>query len=182
MLRGVDPAREPRVSTVDRAIVDGSFEALQPGSDRVVLGRILAFQLGATLGDEITVMIPAGGTADVLPRILSEKLRDRFPGGVVVENRAGANGMIASDATAIAPYTRQVIYLNEQDVVTLSAGEFKVVNLGAEPSAVNICKLDYEAEAAERATFRLRKLLVHARSRRVKLPVSVAPVSVRVRA
>jgi lipoprotein-releasing system permease protein len=71
VLRGVDPAREPRVSTVDQAIVDGRFDALQPGSDRVVLGRILAFQLGAALGDEITVMIPAGGTADgeIVPRI-----------------------------------------------------------------------------------------------------------------
>jgi lipoprotein-releasing system permease protein len=71
VLRGVDPAREPRVSTVDRAIVDGRFDALQPGSDRIVLGRILAFQIGAALGDEITVMIPAGGTADgeIVPRI-----------------------------------------------------------------------------------------------------------------
>ncbi len=71
VLRGVDPAREPRVSTVDRAIVDGRFDALQPGADRVVLGRILAFQLGAALGDPITVMIPAGGAADgeIVPRI-----------------------------------------------------------------------------------------------------------------
>jgi lipoprotein-releasing system permease protein len=71
VLRGVDPAREPRVSTLDRAIVDGRFDALQPGSDRIVLGRILAFQLGAALGDQITVMIPAGGAADgeIVPRI-----------------------------------------------------------------------------------------------------------------
>jgi lipoprotein-releasing system permease protein len=71
VLRGVDPAREPRVSTIDRSIVDGDFAALQPGSDRIVLGRILAFQLGAAVGDEITVMIPQGGGADgeIVPRI-----------------------------------------------------------------------------------------------------------------
>ncbi|MFM2081501.1 MAG: Glutamine--fructose-6-phosphate aminotransferase, partial [Verrucomicrobiota bacterium] len=34
---------------------------------------------------------------------------------------------LASDATAIAQYTRQVIYLNENDLVTLSAKDFKVV-------------------------------------------------------
>jgi glucosamine--fructose-6-phosphate aminotransferase (isomerizing) len=60
---------------------------------------------------------------------------------------------LASDATAIAPYTRQVIYLNEQDIVTLTADKFRIVNLGVEQSAVNICKLDYEAEAAERGQF-----------------------------
>lgn len=71
VLRGIDPAREPRVSTIDRAMVDGRFDALQPGSDRIVLGRILAFQLGATVGDEVTVMIPQGGSADgeIVPRI-----------------------------------------------------------------------------------------------------------------
>lgn len=71
LLRGVDPAREPRVSSLDRSIVDGSFDALQSGRDRIVLGRILAFQLGAGVGDEITVMIPAGGTSDgeIVPRI-----------------------------------------------------------------------------------------------------------------
>jgi lipoprotein-releasing system permease protein len=71
VLRGIDPAREPRVSTIDRAIVDGRFDALQPGSDRIVLGRILAFQLGAGVGDQVTVMIPQGGSADgeIVPRI-----------------------------------------------------------------------------------------------------------------
>jgi lipoprotein-releasing system permease protein len=71
VLRGVDPAREPRVSTLDAAIVDGRFDALQSGSNRIVLGRILAFQLGAAIGDELTVMIPAGGAADgeISPRI-----------------------------------------------------------------------------------------------------------------
>jgi lipoprotein-releasing system permease protein len=70
VLRGVDPAREPRVSTIDRAIVDGSFGALQPGRDRIVLGRILAFQLGAGVGDDVTVMIPqTGADGELVPRI-----------------------------------------------------------------------------------------------------------------
>src|SRR6185295_13962030 len=35
---------------------------------------------------------------------------------------------LASDANAIAPYTRQVIYLNDYDVATLTPGNFNVAN------------------------------------------------------
>ena len=56
-----------------------------------------SLSLGAT---ELTV--PAGGTADVLPRILAEKLRTAYPAGVVVENKAGAGGNIGADLVAKA--------------------------------------------------------------------------------
>jgi len=48
------------------------------------------------------VPFPAGGTADVLPRILSDKLRTRFPAGVLVENRTGAGGNIGAELVAKA--------------------------------------------------------------------------------
>jgi tripartite-type tricarboxylate transporter receptor subunit TctC len=48
------------------------------------------------------VPFPAGGTADVLPRILSEKLRTAFPAGVVVENKTGAGGNIGAEVVARA--------------------------------------------------------------------------------
>jgi tripartite-type tricarboxylate transporter receptor subunit TctC len=46
----------------------------------------------------MVVPFPAGGTADVLPRIVAEKLRDAFPGGALVDNRPGAGGNIGADA------------------------------------------------------------------------------------
>ena len=48
----------------------------------------------------LIVPFPAGGTADVLPRILAEKVRAAFPAGVVVENKAGAGGNIGADFVA----------------------------------------------------------------------------------
>jgi glucosamine--fructose-6-phosphate aminotransferase (isomerizing) len=60
---------------------------------------------------------------------------------------------LASDATAIARHTRQVIYLNDYDVVTLTPGRFSVVNLGADTAQVQISKLEFDAEAAERGAF-----------------------------
>ena len=47
---------------------------------------------------KIVVPYPAGGTADILPRVMAEKLRGAYPGGVVIENRTGAGGNIGAEA------------------------------------------------------------------------------------
>jgi tripartite-type tricarboxylate transporter receptor subunit TctC len=60
---------------------------------------------------KLIVPFPAGGTADILPRILAEKLRANFPAGVVVENRAGAGGNIGAE----------VVYRSDPDGTTLLA-------------------------------------------------------------
>ena len=52
---------------------------------------------------KLIVPFPAGGTADVLPRILAEKLRTQFPAGVVVENRTGAGGNIGAESVFRSP-------------------------------------------------------------------------------
>jgi tripartite-type tricarboxylate transporter receptor subunit TctC len=49
------------------------------------------------------VPFQAGGTADVLPRIVGEQLRARYPGGVVVENHPGAGGNIGALAAFRSP-------------------------------------------------------------------------------
>lgn len=52
---------------------------------------------------KLIVPFPAGGTADVLPRILAEKLRTQYPAGVVVENRTGAGGNIGAESVFRSP-------------------------------------------------------------------------------
>jgi tripartite-type tricarboxylate transporter receptor subunit TctC len=49
---------------------------------------------------KIIVPFPAGGTADILPRIVAEKLRQKWNQPVIVENRSGAGGNIGADAVA----------------------------------------------------------------------------------
>jgi tripartite-type tricarboxylate transporter receptor subunit TctC len=46
------------------------------------------------------VPFPAGGTADVLPRILADKMRTAYPAGIVVENKSGAGGNIGAELVA----------------------------------------------------------------------------------
>jgi tripartite-type tricarboxylate transporter receptor subunit TctC len=46
---------------------------------------------------KLVVPFPAGGTADILPRVVAEKLRAQYPGGVLIDNRTGAGGNIGAE-------------------------------------------------------------------------------------
>jgi tripartite-type tricarboxylate transporter receptor subunit TctC len=50
----------------------------------------------------IVVPFPAGGATDIMTRNIAQKLNEAWKQPVVVENRAGANGMIGADAVAKA--------------------------------------------------------------------------------
>ena len=47
--------------------------------------------------------VPPGGSADALPRIVAEKLRERWGQPVVIENRPGAAGSTGSGSVFRAP-------------------------------------------------------------------------------
>jgi tripartite-type tricarboxylate transporter receptor subunit TctC len=51
---------------------------------------------------KLVVPYPPGGASDVVARVLSEKLTTRLGQSVIVENRPGANGLIASQYVAQA--------------------------------------------------------------------------------
>jgi lipoprotein-releasing system permease protein len=75
IVRGIDPELEPQVSSIADAMREGKLSDLTPGSNRIILGRMLAYQLQVGVGDEVTVMIPgnagsAAGTSDaIVPRL-----------------------------------------------------------------------------------------------------------------
>jgi glucosamine--fructose-6-phosphate aminotransferase (isomerizing) len=61
--------------------------------------------------------------------------------------------LLASDASALAAHTRQVIYLNDYDVVTLTAERYQVQSVGAEAASVRISQLDFTPEAADKGAY-----------------------------
>src|ERR1700722_9610546 len=76
IVRGIDPVLEGRVSSIGDAMREGKLSDLAPQSNRIILGRMLAYQLQVGVGDLVTVMIPgnaaasAGGGVDALvPRL-----------------------------------------------------------------------------------------------------------------
>jgi tripartite-type tricarboxylate transporter receptor subunit TctC len=76
---------------------------------RLLLAACL-MMVGASLRAEefpsrtVTIISPyqAGGTSDIIARILAQKLQERWGKPVIVENRAGANGGIGVSAVAHA--------------------------------------------------------------------------------
>jgi len=60
---------------------------------------------------------------------------------------------LTSDANAIVAHTRQVVYLNDYDVATVTRERFDVLNLGADTAKVQISRLEFGAEDAQRGEF-----------------------------
>jgi lipoprotein-releasing system permease protein len=71
LVRGILPEREPAVSTVGEHMRAGSLEDLLAGEYRIILGSELAYNLGAHVGDHITMVTPQANysPAGVLPRL-----------------------------------------------------------------------------------------------------------------
>lgn len=70
MIIGVLPEQEGKVSQLAQKVTQGNFANLVPGKFGVVLGEKLATSLGASVGDKISLMIPAATVTPmgVIPR------------------------------------------------------------------------------------------------------------------
>jgi lipoprotein-releasing system permease protein len=64
IVRGIDPEWEPKVSAIADAMREGKLTDLKPGSNRIILGRMLAYQLQVGPGDTVVVMIPGNSAAN----------------------------------------------------------------------------------------------------------------------
>jgi lipoprotein-releasing system permease protein len=63
IVRGIDPALEPQVTSIEDTLREGKLSDLTPGSNGIILGRMLAYQLQVGMGDTVTVMIPGNATS-----------------------------------------------------------------------------------------------------------------------
>jgi lipoprotein-releasing system permease protein len=73
LLRGVVPAAEAKVGDLGRHLLSGRLADLEPGRYRVILGKALAEELGATVGDRVVLVVAQGNITPVgvLPRMRS---------------------------------------------------------------------------------------------------------------
>ena len=58
IVHGVDPAYEEPLSGELINMVEGSLGSLLPGARNIILGRVLAFELRARIGDGVVLLIP----------------------------------------------------------------------------------------------------------------------------
>jgi lipoprotein-releasing system permease protein len=83
-IRGVLPAEERRAVGIARHIRGGSIEELSAGSYHIVLGDVLAAQLGVGVGDRLVLVAPLGVAtpAGVQPRMRSFRVVGLFHSGM----------------------------------------------------------------------------------------------------
>ena len=110
-VNGVVPAYEKSVSGRHANYLEGDLDVLRPGSRSIILGRLLAFEIGALIGDGVVLMIPRpdgrGGLRPVLERFV---LRGVFDVGAA-EHDAGLALIHAADAARILGLGEQVTAL-----------------------------------------------------------------------
>lgn len=67
----------------------------------------------------IIVGFPAGGTVDLVARLLAERLRPAYAPALIVENRTGAVGRLAIDATRAADPDGTTILISPASMLTI---------------------------------------------------------------
>ena len=101
MVHGVDPAWEDALSGDMINMVEGDLGVLAPGDRRIILGRILAYDLNVRIGDGVVLLIPRPVGDGTLEPVL-----ERFVlGGVFEAGLADHDSVLAlvhaTDAAAI---------------------------------------------------------------------------------
>jgi lipoprotein-releasing system permease protein len=82
VVRGIDPVMETQVSTIADSMREGKLSDLEPGANRIILGRMLAYQLEVGVGDTITVMTPGNGESGSLEGGIVPVLREFYVSGI----------------------------------------------------------------------------------------------------
>ena len=96
----------------------------------IVLGALL-FGGTATAQDypsrpvKIVVPFPAGGSNDIIARILAQKLNERTGQPFLIENRGGAGGNIGADAVATSEPDGYTLLLTAPPPLTINAALYK---------------------------------------------------------
>ena len=83
LVHGVDPSYEKPLSGTMMNMVEGDLDALQTGSRGIILGRILAYDLGVRIGDGVVLLIPRPvGDGTLEPVLERFELRGVFEAGL----------------------------------------------------------------------------------------------------
>ncbi len=170
-----------RIAVVHNGVIE-NYERLKDrlkghqfrsSTDSEVLAHLIGVHYAALGGAKAGIPSPEQGGTHPLAQAVTNALREVIGAyglavicadcpGLIVGARRGSplivgvgdgENFLASDATAIAPHTRQVIYLNDYDVVTLTADRFHVTSLGSDTAQVQISKLEFDAESTERGAY-----------------------------
>jgi lipoprotein-releasing system permease protein len=104
LVRGIVPGEEANVADIGQYMQVGSIADLAPGARRIVLGRVLAFNLGLAPGDAVTLLVPRVTNGRMTPRYAAFTVSGIFEAGIQDHdaNLALMNMTDASDLKGLA--------------------------------------------------------------------------------
>jgi len=90
-VQGVDPLAEQDVSIVTKHMESGSWAALEAGKFNIILGNLLAGQLGLQIGDKVTLVMPEASVsiAGVTPKLKRFTVAGTFSVGAELDSSLG---------------------------------------------------------------------------------------------
>ncbi|NGX95918.1 MAG: tripartite tricarboxylate transporter substrate binding protein, partial [Candidatus Afipia apatlaquensis] len=105
---------------------------------------------------KIIVPFSAGGTADALPRLLAEKLRQKWGQPVIIENKTGAGGNIGAEAVANNTPDGYTLLASPPGPIAINEGLYKKLSfrpsdlmpitlLGTAPNVIDV-RTDFPAK------------------------------------
>src|ERR1700748_451302 len=108
---------------------------------------------------KIVVPFPAGGTADTLPRIVAERLRQKWNQAVIIENKAGAGGNSGAEAVASSPPDGYTLFASPPGPIAINESLYKklafrpedlmpVTLLGTAPNVLDV-RPDFPAKTVK---------------------------------
>ena len=88
-VRGIEPELEPAVSAIFEVLREGRIEALEAGAYNMLIGSMLADELGVGVGDRIVLLLAQGRVtpAGVFPRMRSFTVAGVFEAGMYEYDR-----------------------------------------------------------------------------------------------
>jgi len=119
MAHGIDPEYEERLAEAPINLLEGQLDSLQPGSRNIILGRIIAIEMGLRMGDGLVLLIPRPvGDGTMEPVLERFELSGVFEAGL--QEHDGSLALInGADAASILEIgnSRSAIRFRTQDVM-----------------------------------------------------------------
>ena len=116
LVHGVDPDLEQQLSGTLTNMLEGNLDVLQPGERSIILGRLLALDLGVRIGDAVVILIPrpvGDGTLEpvlerfVLRGVFEAGLQDHDASLALVNAREAAEIMGLGDEMSAVRFRAQ---------------------------------------------------------------------------
>lgn len=91
----------------------------------------------------ITLVLPyaAGGGTDAIARVFADRLAQKLGGSIVIENRPGAGGNLATDAVAAAKPDGYTLLIGNQGPMVVNIHMFKTMKTDPEQALEPICMI-----------------------------------------